>query len=750
MYHSDYESDLEGPIPVKWRAAYSDTEDSELSYRRVTPKLKKGLNQRNEERKRSPPCPHMWESHEEIEKLENELKNTRRNQIIMKTREKNKVSLYAETTTNSCNISSTNEYSESADITDEKPVIYEVTAIATSSSNLIDEKKEANKKVIETGHMYHEENDYHKKESPPPIPPKNRLNVLTPSPSRNGVSPVRSVDSGSFSDGISSQSTIRLKAETDYIKVKEKVMHFEKKVLEDYMRQSLEEEESGVIRPESIPGAIRILPTPTPPGSCPGSRPGSRSSSRKNSLVRSNSVDNSASQFARCNLLSPITTPRSLQQSPAFVRRHDNPPPMFKPPDPDLIQHTLGQLAQDNSTSGFRSVKLVLAEKERYDKLSEEKDPTPPTDFETPLAVEGKPRPNIDIKRTVEEIKRERTKGPTSLLQEEKREISTYNYNFNAMETSRTFTEENAPPRPPPPQDEEYYQPTISRSDTCSSIGQKSLKSTDCMNITSPPPLETVQINRYGGCMTDEDNDIGKSRINSKVSQDSSIDGYEADTDTLTRRRGSVKDIAARFESRERNNPSPVPRPRGTSVQRFKTPEPSFNTSTAYVPPKWVANTNYTDNQSNYSTCQQISQKSEEIRTETKMIRINQQNISSTKICENSTMQSQSMFSLALPDSASLCPPPPSPSTPSHTSSFVQSMEKSLKDTQPEEQEGNIEMILEVIPTCETGDTAAESEKIKACWTPDSLNTAQPEYKPVRPTITKPLLPNQKEALKGI
>ena len=28
MYHSDYESDLEGPIRVKWRSAYSDTEDS--------------------------------------------------------------------------------------------------------------------------------------------------------------------------------------------------------------------------------------------------------------------------------------------------------------------------------------------------------------------------------------------------------------------------------------------------------------------------------------------------------------------------------------------------------------------------------------------------------------------------------------------------------------------------------------------------------------------------------------------------
>ena len=158
-------------------------------------------------------------------------------------------------------------------------------------------------------------------------------------------------------------------------------MHFEKKVEEDYLCQALDEEGCGSIRPENIPGALRILPTTTPPGSCPGSRPGSRSSSQKSSLVRSNSVDS----LARCNLLSPITTPRSLQQSPAFVRKHENPPPMFKPPEPDVIMHSLGQLTLDTThgsngsiSSGFRSVKLVLAEKEKYEKRLEKKDPTHP------------------------------------------------------------------------------------------------------------------------------------------------------------------------------------------------------------------------------------------------------------------------------------------------------------------------------------------------------------------------------------
>lgn len=39
VYHSDYESDLEGKIPPKWRAYCSDNEDV-VGYRRVTPNLR--------------------------------------------------------------------------------------------------------------------------------------------------------------------------------------------------------------------------------------------------------------------------------------------------------------------------------------------------------------------------------------------------------------------------------------------------------------------------------------------------------------------------------------------------------------------------------------------------------------------------------------------------------------------------------------------------------------------------------------
>ena len=76
MYHSDYESDLEGPIPAKWRSYNSDTDEGNklLKYRKVKPKLPCRNDRLTKERNPSPPCPHKWESHEEIEKLEEKLR----------------------------------------------------------------------------------------------------------------------------------------------------------------------------------------------------------------------------------------------------------------------------------------------------------------------------------------------------------------------------------------------------------------------------------------------------------------------------------------------------------------------------------------------------------------------------------------------------------------------------------------------------------------------------------------------------
>ena len=156
----------------------------------------------------------------------------------------------------------------------------------------------------------------HVREEPPPLPPKARLSALSPSPS------CPSQPSPSFSDDtITSQSTVRT---GQYIRVREKVVQLERKLEEDALK--LEEEEEGGtpragVRPENLVGAVRLLPTPTPPNS----RPASQASSRKSSLTRSCSVEGNT----RHGLLSPTTV--GGIHSPAFARRHlDTPPPMYR------------------------------------------------------------------------------------------------------------------------------------------------------------------------------------------------------------------------------------------------------------------------------------------------------------------------------------------------------------------------------------------------------------------------------------
>ena len=76
MYHSDYESEWESAkMQTKWRPYHSDTEDLvEPKYRSVKPKLKSKDLEHNRCRHPSPPCPHQWETHEDIENLQKELR----------------------------------------------------------------------------------------------------------------------------------------------------------------------------------------------------------------------------------------------------------------------------------------------------------------------------------------------------------------------------------------------------------------------------------------------------------------------------------------------------------------------------------------------------------------------------------------------------------------------------------------------------------------------------------------------------
>ena len=81
MYHSDYESDYESRIPVIWKPSYSDSEEKDFKFRRVQPIIPEPTAK--PERKPSPPCPHSWETHDQVDRLEQELKT--RKYISVKT-----------------------------------------------------------------------------------------------------------------------------------------------------------------------------------------------------------------------------------------------------------------------------------------------------------------------------------------------------------------------------------------------------------------------------------------------------------------------------------------------------------------------------------------------------------------------------------------------------------------------------------------------------------------------------------------
>ena len=648
MYHSDYESDFEGNIGVKWRSAVSDTEDTDPRYKKVRPVLTQGFSRKSKERNPSPPCPHQWESHEDIDKLENQLKTKRRLVNVVRQYDRKEEILTTEETSTSTRIVADGEEEKVEKETngdgESVPEYYEAFAVVKSHSNIsikIDQTSSSADSV------------------PPPLPAKNKLNVLTPSAS------MRSVDSGSFSDetsftvsSLSSQSTVQTVRTSNYIKVREKVQQLERKVEEDFLRQALDED-SGSIRPERIPGAVRVLPTPTPPGS----RPESRSSSRKSSVTRSNSTDFTSSLS------------RSVQPSPLFGRKYqDAPPPMFVPPTlPD---------------GGWRSVSCSL---ERGPvRETGQKEPTPPSKFERPEVVSGKLRPEIDLERTVEEIKKYRNQTSASVLRVESDQL---------------------------------------RGESSSSHH----------HLTSPPPLETVsncyqessrfimmqRRSRSRDILSEDESDTRMERLKSpalvleadKSAKRPSLDGYEADTDTLKSGKGSVRNIASMFEKREVTNPSPVPRPVSVQSLRFKTPEPgSFTSSTAYVAPKWA------------------SQEST-VKSETKMIRINQSLVNSfqstetdTNSCQSSENgKFQSMFSCSAPQPQ----PEPSPNIerPSNPSPCIFQPRKFVAGKCDDD----------------TFTQHQEAGHLPAVWLPESVSDlcrSQPEYRSVQPSLSRTVTPN--------
>ena len=243
--------------------------------------------------------------------------------------------------------------------------------------------------------------------------------------------------------------------------------------------------------------------------------------------------------------------------------------------------------------------------------------------------------------------------------------------------------------------------------------------------MTSPPPLETVvkdrsvshnRRSRSRSVLSEGEEPV---RLKSpelvlmatNTIKRGSIDGYEADTDTLKSKRGSVKNIANIFETKERSNPSPVPRPASVqSFMRLKTPDTGFTMSTAYVPPTW----------SNQSTGNNVHTS----YNETKILRINQQSISqkSEDLNSKATISIQSagydLTKQSNTSSDSICNFQPKKFEPSQCQDIS---EKSVVNK-----------------------SFQEEVKFNAKWLPESIvdlnQQQQPQYKSVKPNFSKSIV----------
>ena len=280
MYHSDYDSDWGEPIKPTWRPYHSDTEDLEPKprFRSVTPKLKTTATSfaaptsNTSERRPSPPCPHQWESHEDIEKMELSLK---RNQTLVQNVLTSKDAL---------------------------PAKKRVYALPTSQMASQMSFSRQTQSMERTHNLFSKERAKRSTSSPtptPPPPPPPLPKSMSPvkmgrpascspcplTPRTIGVAPT--LDSSSAVSDHSSAASTLVKKKKKFISVREKAKMLEEKVTQQHQQQqqfyedttnsedTLKEDAASetsnqrstpTIRPDQIPGAVRVLP-PSPAGS---------------------------------------------------------------------------------------------------------------------------------------------------------------------------------------------------------------------------------------------------------------------------------------------------------------------------------------------------------------------------------------------------------------------------------------------------------------------------------------------------
>ncbi len=655
MYHSDYDSDWDSGRPLpKWRPYYSDTEDF-MQFKSVKPKLMMTTSQRNnnKERRPSPPCPHKWESHEEIEKLEADLRKTKVRPATAKSirAEHLQDTLENMTKSTTTTISTSSQQAQSfnsSSLNKSRPLHQASNGLPTPAIPIT--VQEISSKVNQ------------------PKPAPIQTYALTPSSSK-GANLIETSSVVSDEISMSSQSTVRSKKtvtstittsssttssdKKEFISVKDKV-----KMLEQTMQDHEEHHHQGqycdseagsdlnqrstpTIRPEEIPGAVRVLPPASPSIE---SRPGSR----KGSIISRSASADIFGGYKSPSRNSPLTIPRSAQPSPMTVTRSAQPSPLTLPrsaqPSPlttqlhqRFMQRSMSQQHQVTASSfsdmesdlevssngyprwippgqrvnkAYRPVKMNFPMKKGYASDTEATAAVAPSQFETPQPTNGRPRPTIDLEKTVKDIKKENNLRNVDTIS--KAIIDDYNQNKNSnsqtsvtsstttkieqqmMVCKQEMTELCQSSSFSAGEDKGYSgSSSMERHSTSrqSTVNTKGGYTTDA----SPPPLESmassskkVEVNESKVIMetttsvTDSEAEHESNLLARKCprksprgptpeqpkgspktgrkKQNRAQDGYEADTDdTLSRRRKSVKDLARSFQQAEDACPAQTP-----------------------------------------------------------------------------------------------------------------------------------------------------------------------------------------------
>lgn len=297
-------------------------------------KLDRSKERRRTERNPSPPCPHVWESHEEVDRLLENLKTafianritsvkTSTTRETVETTEERKCSAVSQPPrSRGLNAPGVQFGGQGGDLS--CPEMFR----NLGSKSMLEEQKRQRWTGTKQQSMSQVDNQIYYKSEVVNVEHKHERHI----PEKT-VAVTPPLSSPAEDNSGSSQATVVHKRQ--HVSVRERAKLLQQKVEEDYINQVMSQEESASEaaecnearehasrRAEEIPGAVRVLP-PMPSGTPSGS--GSRPASRRASLPRRGSSVDSAG-------FSPLTV---LRASPLFSRRAESqPPPMYVPPAP--------------------------------------------------------------------------------------------------------------------------------------------------------------------------------------------------------------------------------------------------------------------------------------------------------------------------------------------------------------------------------------------------------------------------------